>query len=400
MEQLAIAMERGTEVHTLHNAGVDENMHWMRRELSVGSVEMQHFKSNSAQLYSSTSSTDVWSLTIQGGWCSKKIDGSIVDDYVVVDGIDPLPWMKRGGDHSRCLDMSDWLHKDVRHSVINRIRSLIVNLWPDTHLRVFGSYAAGLYIPTFNVDLVVISRSCAEHGMPKYYGRKHLMKLAGILRKSNLSKLGSVQVILKAKVPIVKFVYAVTVLKVDVSFGNQSVLIANQTFGKWKTKFPAMPLLVVVIKHFQAMRGLNEVYLGGLVSFSVTCLFVSLLQILPSVASWKIDPSLHHSLMLLQFFELYGNKFNTHSVGIHVDDDPGYFPKKDVFPLMEGDRGGYQRNPLCIQHPNNYENDRSKPNGIEAAQWTERIGSHCGRKLRFHREAATLSEANISQNHL
>ncbi|KAL7275436.1 hypothetical protein RUND412_001624 [Rhizina undulata] len=306
----------------------------------------------------------------------KVIDGNIVDDYVVVDGIDPLPWMKRGGDHSRCLDMCDWLHKEiidfvyylqprtyehsVRHSVINRLRSLIVNLWPDTDLRVFGSYAAGLYLPTSDIDLVVISRSYAEHGMPKYYGRKHLMKLAGILRESNLSKLGSVQVILKAKVPIVKFVDAVTGLQVDVSFENQSGLIANQTFGKWKTKFPAMPLLVVVIKHFLAMRGLNEVYLGGLGSFSVTCLVVSLLQLLPSVASGKIDPSLHLGLMLLEFLELYGKKFNTHSVGIRVDDHPGYFPKEDVFPQMGGDRGGHQRDLLCIQDPNNYENDISK----------------------------------------
>ncbi|KAL7267618.1 hypothetical protein RUND412_009781 [Rhizina undulata] len=306
----------------------------------------------------------------------KKIDGSIVDDYVAVDGIDPLPWMKNRGDHSRCLDVCDWLHKEiidfvyylqprtyehsVRHSVINRLRSLIVNLWPDTDLRVFGSYAAGLYLTTSDIDLVVISRSYAEHGMPKYYGREHLMKLARILRESNFSKLGSVLVIYKAKVPIVKFVDAVTGLKVDVCFENQSGSIANQTFGKWKTKFPAMPLLVLVIKQFLAMRGLNEVHLGGLGSFSVTCLVVSLLQLLPSVASGKIDPSLHLGLILLQFLELYGKKFNIRSVGIRVDDRPGYFPKKHVFPQMGDNPSGHQMDLLCIQDPNNHENNISK----------------------------------------
>lgn len=117
-----------------------------------------------------------------------------------------------------------------------------------------------------------------------------------------------------------------------------------------------MPILVLLIKHFLSMRGLNEPYVGGLGSFSVTCLVISMLQLLPSIRSGCIDPRLHLGVMLLEFLELYGKNFNTDNVGIRVDEEaPGYFSKKGVF-----DTAMSKPFQLVIQDPNDPKNDVSK----------------------------------------
>lgn len=228
-------------------------------------------------------------------------------------------------------------------------------MWPDTDVRVFGSFAAELYLPTSDIDLVIISENYAHYDIPKYSNRKSLLALASRLQSARIC-VRPPQVVLGAKVPIIKFVDATTGISVDISFENASGMVANETFQKWKKKYPAMPILVLLIKHFLSMRGLNEPYAGGLGSFSVTCMVISLLQLLPSVRSGLVDPRLHLGVMLLEFLELYGKNFNTDTVGIRVDEEaPGYFNKKGLFNSKMGKE--YQ---LVIQDPNNPENDISK----------------------------------------
>jgi len=82
-----------------------------------------------------------------------------------------------------------------------------------------------------------------------------------------------------------------------------------------------MPILVSIIKHFLMMRGLNDVAFGGLGGFSIICLVTSLAQHLPSTGQ---PPNL--GLMLLEFFNLYGNLFNRHDVAIRLR-PPSYISK-------------------------------------------------------------------------
>lgn len=235
------------------------------------------------------------------------------------------------------------------------MRTVITSVWPDTDVRVFGSFAAELYLPTSDVDLVVVSESFAWYDLPKYTNRRDLQRLGTSFRQMGMN---DVQVVAKAKVPIVKFVDSLTGISVDISFENASGMVANETFQQWKKAYPAMPILVLLIKHYLSIRGLNEPYVGGLGSFSVTCLVISLLQLLPSVRSGRIDPRLHLGVMLLEFLELYGKNFNTEIVGIRVDEDaPGYFLKAGVFEVKEHLIKPYQ---LVIQDPNNPSNDVSK----------------------------------------
>lgn len=44
----------------------------------------------------------------------------------------------------------------IRGEVIERIEQIIVTMWPEARVHVFGSYRTGLYLPTSDIDLVVI----------------------------------------------------------------------------------------------------------------------------------------------------------------------------------------------------------------------------------------------------
>ena len=153
-----------------------------------------------------------------------------------------------------------------------------------------------------------------------------MYKFADFLRRSGLAQSSSTEVIAKAKVPIIKFVDRTTSIKVDVSFENGTGIVANNTFLSWKAQFPAMPVLVTIIKQFLMMRGLNEVQHGGLGGFSVTCLVVSLLQNMPRVQAGLLSPELHLGEMLVEFLDFYGNRFDVSRAGISLN-PPGYLDK-------------------------------------------------------------------------
>ncbi|KAA8576780.1 hypothetical protein EYC84_006837 [Monilinia fructicola] len=137
------------------------------------------------------------------------------------------------------------------------------------------------------------------------------------------------------------------------SFENDTGLIANKTFQEWKAQFPAMPILVTIIKHLLAMRGLNEPVNGGIGGFSVTCLVVSLLQNMPQVKSGTMIPEHHLGEILMEFFDLYGNEFNTSTTGISVN-PPKLFSKSAARDVVYRDLHAQK---FSIIDPNRADND-------------------------------------------
>ena len=190
----------------------------------------------------------------------------------------------------------------------------------------FGSFAAGLYLPNADMDVVIISNSFRSSGYKIVcQGKNQMWRFARFLEDSGFTD-GDCEVVASAKVPIVKFVDRLTGIKVDVSFENDTGIVANDTFASWKSQYPAMPVLVTIIKQFLMMRGLNEVQHGGLGGFSVTCLVTSLLQNLPRVQSGDVIPEQHLGEMLLEFFDFYGNRLDLARTGIMMQ-PPRYCDK-------------------------------------------------------------------------
>ncbi|KAI1338406.1 hypothetical protein F5Y15DRAFT_387083 [Xylariaceae sp. FL0016] len=291
--------------------------------------------------------------------------GVVVPEWTPVSDSNPCPWSIT--DHSATALMGTRLHKEIRdfyeyvrprdfeHNVrqqmLERLTKVIKQRFPDAEIRPFGSFMSGLYLPTADMDIALCSRAFVRGGRPKYDAKKSLYHLRAHLQSHGVPYLNEVEVIAKAKVPLVKFTDSLTALKVDISFEKLDGHNAIQTFLDWKAKYPVMPILVAVIKHFLLMRGLNEPGNGGIGGFSVICMVVNLLHQMPQVQSGNMNPEHHLNELLMEFLDLYGNKFHYETVAISMN-PPRFINKNDVssFVYRNMDR-------LSIIDPNNPAND-------------------------------------------
>ncbi|KGQ04893.1 Poly(A) RNA polymerase cid14 [Beauveria bassiana D1-5] len=221
---------------------------------------------------------------------AKPAKGSVASSWLTKRGEDPCPWATV--DHTKTSDMAFRLHKEVidfyeyvrPRQFEQRIRdNLVDNLkqamkregrnFASAHVFPFGSFMSGLYLPTADMDIVVCSASFMRGGPATYLGAKSwLYKFQKFLVAQRVANADAIQVIAHARIPLVKYVDKMTGLRVDISFENLGGVNAIETFVKWKQLYPAMPILVTVIKHYLLMRGLNEPVNGGIGGFSVICL--------------------------------------------------------------------------------------------------------------------------------
>ncbi|CAI79317.1 TRAMP complex poly(A) polymerase subunit Cid14 [Schizosaccharomyces pombe] len=236
----------------------------------------------------------------------------------------------------------------VRKTLVSRINQAVLQKWPDVSLYVFGSFETKLYLPTSDLDLVIIS---PEH---HYRGtKKDMFVLAHHLKKLKLAS--EVQVITTANVPIIKFVDPLTKVHVDISFNQPGGLKTCLVVNGFMKKYPALRPLVIIIKHFLNMRALNEVFLGGLSSYAIVCLVVSFLQLHPRLSTGSMREEDNFGVLLLEFLELYGKQFYYDAVGIAVHNGGFYFSKKKMGWLKPN-----QPYLLSIQDPVDFQNDVSK----------------------------------------
>ncbi|KAK5169782.1 uncharacterized protein LTR77_005760 [Saxophila tyrrhenica] len=268
--------------------------------------------------------------------------------------------------HMEICDFYDFVRpfefeETVRQDLIERTQRAVrsSHIQPQTHkveIKCFGSFASGLYLPTADMDLVAVSPDFLRSGMKTFCGSGgQIHRLARYLENTGLAAPGTVSPVPKARVPIVKFVESLTGIKVDISFENDSGLKANETFAKWKEAYPAMPIIVVLIKQMLAMRDLNEVFSGGLGGFSIICLVVNMMQLMPQMQSDSMDPQQHYGQLLLEFLHLYGTNFDTTATGIQMR--PPYQFQKLKQKGVKTFSGDNQR--LTIIDPNNPSNDIS-----------------------------------------
>lgn len=70
-----------------------------------------------------------------------------------------------------------------------------------------------------------------------------------------------------------------TDVKVDISFNMSSGVNSARLIKDFKRLFPPLPKLVMVLKQFLLQRDLNEVFTGGISSYSLILMTVSFLQV-------------------------------------------------------------------------------------------------------------------------
>jgi non-canonical poly(A) RNA polymerase PAPD5/7 len=152
-----------------------------------------------------------------------------------------------------------------------------------------------------------------------------LHALANTLKRARITD--KVTIIAKAKVPIVKFVTTHGYFPVDISINQENGIEAGRMVSGFLSEMPALRALVLVVKAFLRQRSMNEVFTGGLGSYSIICLAVSFLQMHPKIRRGEIDPGRNLGVLVMEFFEFYGLYFNYHEVGISLRDGGNYFSK-------------------------------------------------------------------------
>ncbi|XP_053691522.1 non-canonical poly(A) RNA polymerase protein Trf4-1-like [Sabethes cyaneus] len=119
----------------------------------------------------------------------------------------------------------------------------------------------------------------------------------------------------------------------------------------FKRKYPVLAKLVLVLKQFLLQRDLNEVFTGGISSYSLIMTCISFLQLHP----WaNLHQTTNLGVLLLEFLELYDRKFNYMKTGISVKNGGRYIPKEELQREMID---GHRPSLLCIEDPSTPGND-------------------------------------------
>ncbi|KAG9325105.1 hypothetical protein KVV02_006767 [Mortierella alpina] len=206
----------------------------------------------------------------------------------------------------------------VRKYVLQRVEMACRALWVNVKVEIFGSYDTQLYLPSSDLDIVVIR--------DKEFDKDDLYRLSRHLRSSGVAQ--DITVIAKARVPIVKFKETISKLPVDISFNVLSGMESARIVKRYLSEWPVLRPFTLLIKHFLMVKGYNEVFHGGIGSYTAMIMILSFLQMHPQIQSGVISPDDNLGVLLIEFFELYGLCFNYQKVGLKVADGGSYFVKE------------------------------------------------------------------------
>ncbi|XP_059801109.1 terminal nucleotidyltransferase 4A isoform X2 [Hypanus sabinus] len=245
------------------------------------------------------------------------------------------------GLHEEVLDFYNFMsprpeEEAMRKEVVKRIESVIKELWPSADVQIFGSFSTGLYLPTSDIDLVVFGK----------WKNPPLQLLEQALRRRNIAEPYSIKVLDKATVPIIKLTDQETEVKVDISFNVETGVKAAQFIKDFIKGYPVLPYLILVLKQFLLQRDLNEVFTGGISSYSLILMAISFLQLHPRIDARR--PTVNLGVLLVEFFELYGRHFNYLKTGIRIRSGGAYVAKDEI---MKNMTNGYRPSMLCIEDP-------------------------------------------------
>uniref|UniRef100_A0A8D0AKH9 Terminal nucleotidyltransferase 4A n=1 Tax=Sander lucioperca TaxID=283035 RepID=A0A8D0AKH9_SANLU len=214
----------------------------------------------------------------------------------------------------------------MRKEVVDRIERIIKELWPTADVR----------YTHIDIDLVVFGK----------WERPPLQELEQALRKHNVAEPFSIKVLDKATVPIIKLTDQETEVKVDISFNVETGVRAASFIKDYVKMYPVLPYLIFVLKQFLLQRDLNEVFTGGISSYSLILMVISFLQLHPRIDAR--NPNENLGILLIEFFELYGRHFNYLKTGIRIKNGGAYIAKEEIMKAMIN---GYRPSMLCIEDP-------------------------------------------------
>ena len=246
------------------------------------------------------------------------------------------PWARGRRYHSHEKDRTVDLHNEMldfvafikptkseikrRETLVDLCRAMVNELWPMAKLEVFGSYASGMYLPSSDIDMVVMG--CPEKNPLS------LRKLAAVIKADD--NFDKIQVIEKARVPIIKWEDVPSGIPLNVCFDMQDGLVNTAWVKEQMISLQPLHPLLLVLKQFLYNRDLHETYTGGVGSYLLTMTIISFLQHHPGRGPDFKRPETNLGALLMDYLHLYGLRFNMERMGISSRSGGMYFEKDSI----------------------------------------------------------------------
>ena len=170
------------------------------------------------------------------------------------------PW-KQSYDPSSTKDAHQRLHEELWHlnefliptqreiqnreELVNRLKNYTACYHKGYRIEAFGSYAAGLWLSTSDIDMVMYSPVLVQNPV-----KSECVKMVRYVFKNlpaSFARMRQRRQIPFARVPIVKFTDQRTHVNVDISFNNSHGRAAIQKCREWMNRYSHMRTLVFLV---------------------------------------------------------------------------------------------------------------------------------------------------------
>lgn len=218
------------------------------------------------------SSTSGWEAKSTKIETLKLTPMGIKTDCAVADGL-----------HEEIMAYSAYTKKTVDkmavhiEQIIVNVRTSVQAIWPQAKVETFGSYSTGIWLPSSDVDLVILDVVEVNDSIVI---ADHLRELSKVLETKEW--VDSVLCLDTAKMPVLKLVSAETSVPIDITFesaATHSGLLARDLIKRYVDTMPELYPLAIVIKQLLRERDLNDAYTGGLSSYSVVLMIIHFSQL-------------------------------------------------------------------------------------------------------------------------
>jgi hypothetical protein len=238
--------------------------------------------------------------------------------------------------HQEVCDLVDWLRPTEAEMAMRRLAELEVSdivrgLWPEAQVVAYGSIMTQLMLPTSDVDMTVTNLPASvstEEALIAIHRRMQDTRMASIASSVP-------QLLLKTRVPLLKFEHARSHIDLDISVNAVDGLANSRSVSELLDSFPESRYLIPLVKYFLQQRDANEPYKGGLGSFATSLLVLSFLQHHPIYTTRTQDrPRFGLGRLLLDFFRYHSSLggLNPQRVAIALTKDRGYyFPRSQSY---------------------------------------------------------------------
>ena len=208
----------------------------------------------------------------------------------------------------------------ARNKIVGQLMGIVKGRWPQCDLQVFGSFSSGLFIPSSDIDMVLFNSGSSPVDA--------LNELARALRRTALYR--DIVVISKARIPIIKFSDASTMLMLNIAVDVRDGIASSAFVKQLCSSHPCIKPLVIVLKTFLRARDLHDTYHGGVGSYLLTLMVLASVQQCPGLsdgAGGRLEEA-NLGALLIHFFDLWGRRFNYIKLGVRVSEPGSFYDKQ------------------------------------------------------------------------